>query len=301
MPLIINGRPIEDAVLDAEFTQIKSYHERMNNVSCCERDPEFRQTARENVVGRVLLTEEAMRVIDPPAPEEVDAALERLKAEHGGEGQFCAAMGIAPDQISLVRQDLEVTLRVNKLLDRLIENDVEPTEGELRDFYQQQIAHFTDPEQRRASHISKGVSRMASREGLLDEFASVREQLMDGADFETLARDHSDRGSDLVDLGFFRRGDLPEEVELVAFTMRVGETSPVFSSSVGLHIVRLTEIKPSTPRPIETARDQVRQMLLEERKRDRARELVKRLEKTAVVEEVPSEVGQEDDQITASF
>jgi parvulin-like peptidyl-prolyl isomerase len=301
MPFIINGRPIEDAVLDAEFTQIKSYHERMNNVSCCERDPEFRQTARENVVGRVLLTEEALRVVEPPSTEEVDAALERLKAEHGGEGQFCAAMGIAPDQISLVRQDLEVTLRVNKLLDRLVESDPEPSEEELRAFYQQNIAQFTDPEQRRASHISKGVSRMASREGLLDEFAAVREQLMDGADFETLARAHSDRGSDLVDLGFFRRGDLPEEVEIVAFTMRVGETSPVFSSAVGIHIVRLTEIKPSAPRPFDTAREQVRQMLLEERKRDRARELVKRLETTAVVEETPAEVGQEDDQVSASF
>jgi hypothetical protein len=301
MPLIINGRPIEDAVLDAEFSQIKSYHERMHNVSCCERDPEFRQTARENVVGRVLLTEEAMRVVDPPATEEVDAALERLKAEHGGEGQFCAAMGIAPDQISLVRQDLEVTLRVNKLLDRLVENDTEPTDDELHAFYQQNIAHFTDPEQRRASHISKGVSRMASREGLLDEFAAVREQLMDGADFETLARAHSDRGSDLVDLGFFRRGDLPEEVEIVAFTMRVGETSPVFSSAVGIHIVRLTDIKPSAPRPFDTAREQVRQMLLEERKRDRARDLVKRLEKTAVVEETAAEVGQEDDQVSTSI
>ena len=113
-------------------------------------------------------------------------------------------------------------------------SDPEPTDDQLRAFYQQHIAQFTDPEQRRASHISKGVSRMASREGLLDEFAAVREQLMDGADFETLARAHSDRGSDLVDLGHFRRGDLPEEVELVAFTMRVGETSPVFSSSVGI-------------------------------------------------------------------
>ena len=64
MPLIINGRPIDDSVLDAEFSQIKSYHERMSNVSCCERDSEFRQTARENVVGRVLLTEEAVRAIE---------------------------------------------------------------------------------------------------------------------------------------------------------------------------------------------------------------------------------------------
>src|SRR3954451_4487461 len=107
MPLIVNGRPIDDGVLDSEFSQIKSYHERMHNVSCCERDPEFRQTARENIVGRVLLTEEAMRVIDAPPADEVEAAIEKLKAEHGGETQFFANMGIAPDQIGLVRQDVE--------------------------------------------------------------------------------------------------------------------------------------------------------------------------------------------------
>ena len=300
MPLIINGRPIEDAILDAEFSQIKSYHERMNNVSCCERDPEFRQTARENVIGRVLLTEEALRVIDPPSADEVEAALERLKTEHGGEGHFYAAMGIAPDQIGLVKQDLEVSLRVNKLLERLVQDEVAPSDAGLRAFYQEHIATFTDPEQRRASHISKGVSRMASREGLLDEFASVREQLMDGADFEALARAHSDRGTDLVDLGYFRRGDLPEEVELVAFTMRVAEISPVFSSSVGLHIVKLTEIKAAAARPFEQARDEVQRMFMEQRKRDRAQELVKRLQQTAVVEELPAEVGQEDGEVPAA-
>ena len=119
MPLIINGRPIEDAVLDAEFGQIKAYAERTSNVSCCERDPEFRETARENVIGRVLLTEEAMRAVEPPAEAEVEAALERLKAEHGGEGQFYANMGIAPEQVEYVKQDIGVSLRVNKLMDRL--------------------------------------------------------------------------------------------------------------------------------------------------------------------------------------
>jgi parvulin-like peptidyl-prolyl isomerase len=301
MPLIVNGRPIDDPILDAEFSQIKSYHERMNNVSCCERDPEFRQTARENVVGRVLLTEEALRTIDAPSPEEVDAALERLKQEHGGEAHFYAAMGIAPDQVGLVRQDLEVSLRVNRLLERLVEQDPEPTDAELRAFYEMNLATFTDPEQRRASHISKGVSRMASREGLLDEFAAVREQLMNGADFDELAKTHSDRGSDLIDLGLFRRGDLPEEVELVAFTMRVGEISPVFSSSVGLHIVKLTEIKPAAARPFDAARDEVKRLFIEQRKRDRAQELVKRLQQTAVIEEVDAEVGQEEGEVSATM
>jgi hypothetical protein len=301
MPLIINGRPIDDAVLDAEFAQVKSFAERTSNVSCCERDPEFRETARENVVGRVLLTEEALRTTQPPTEAEVDAALERLKAEHGGEAHFFANMGIAPEQVGLVRQDIEVSLRVNKLLDRLVESEAEPTDADLRAYYERNIAAFTEPEQRRASHISKGVSRMASREGLLDEFRAVRERLMDGADFDQLAREHSDRGSDLIDLGFFRRGDLPEEVELVAFTMRPGEISPVFSSSVGIHIVRLTEVKPAAPRPFDEAREDARRGLLDERRRERAQELVKRLRETATIEEVDAEVGHEDDQVPASM
>jgi parvulin-like peptidyl-prolyl isomerase len=210
-------------------------------------------------------------------------------------------MGIAPDQIGLVRQDLEVSLRVNRLLERLVERDPEPTDAELRAFYEMNLATFTDPEQRRASHISKGVSRMASREGLLDEFAAVREQLMNGADFDELAKTHSDRGSDLIDLGLFRRGDLPEEVELVAFTMRVGEISPVFSSSVGLHIVKLTEIKPAAARPFDAARDEVKRLFVEQRKRDRAQELVKRLQQTAVIEEVDADVGQEEGEVSATM
>ena len=81
--------------------------------------------------------------------------------------------------------------------------------------------------------------------------------------------------------------------------MRVGELSPVFSSSVGLHIVKLTEIKPSAARPIEAARDEVKRMFMEQRKRERAQELVKRLEQTAVVEEIPADVGQEDGEVPA--
>ena len=299
MPLIVNGRPIDDAVLDAEFAQIKSYHERLHNVSCCERDPEFRQTARDNVVGRGLLADEALRTVPAPAEAEIDAALERLKTDHGGEVQFYANMGIAPEQVGLVRQDIDVSLRVNTLMDRLVADDPDPTDEQLRAFYDQNLAAYTNPEERRAAHISRGVSRMASREGLLDEFREIRRRLKAGEDFDTLAREHSDRGSDLVDLGFFRRGDLPEEVEIVAFSMEAGEISPAFSSSVGMHIVKLTEIRPAAPRPFDDAREDVRRMFLDQRKRDRAAELVKKLQTTATIEEVDAPVGQEDGTISA--
>jgi len=292
MPLLINGRAIDDSVLDAEFGQLKSIAERTSNVSCCERDPEFRQTARENVVGRVLLADEAMRTIEPTPAEEIDAALERLKEEHGGEAHFYAAMGIAPEQVELVRNDIDVNLRVNKLLDQLIAKSPAATDEQLHAFYQKNIAAFTSPEERRASHISKGVSRMAGREGLLDEFRALREKILDGADFDELAREHSDRGKDLVDLGFFRRGDLPEEVEMVAFSMRPGEISPVFSSSVGVHIIKLTEVRKPAARPFEESIDEVRTMFQAEQKRDRAAELVKELTPRATIEEIAPDLDE---------
>src|SRR5688572_33494960 len=83
MALAINGERIDDAVLDGEFSGIKAYFESLGNVSCCERNDEFRGYARQNVIARVLLAQEAMRA-HPPVPDaEVEEAIAKLKEEHG--------------------------------------------------------------------------------------------------------------------------------------------------------------------------------------------------------------------------
>src|SRR5688572_31891293 len=114
MPILINGQRVDDALVDAEFSNIKAYHESLGNVSCCERDPEFRGYARQNIVARVLLAQEAQRALPPTPAEEVEAALDKLKEENGGEQRFLAALGATPDQLDLVRRDLEADLRVRR-------------------------------------------------------------------------------------------------------------------------------------------------------------------------------------------
>ena len=56
MPLRINGQEVEDGIIEGEFAQIKSHFERIGNVSCCERDEEFRGYAKHNVIARQSLT-----------------------------------------------------------------------------------------------------------------------------------------------------------------------------------------------------------------------------------------------------
>ena len=285
MPLLINGQRVEDDVLNAEFSNIKSYFESLGNVSCCERDPEFRGYARENIVARVLLAQEAQRVMEPTPADEVEAALDKLKEEHGGEQRFLMMIGASADQLDLVRRDLEADLRVRRLIERLVAEVAEPGDAELRAYYEQNLERYKTPEEVRASHILK-ASRGEKRHESYEELRGLRKQLQDGADFEALARAHSDKGDEHIDLGFFKRGELAEEFEIVAFSMDVGEISPIFATPFGYHLIKLTERKPATPKPFEDVRDAVREQMLAERKQEKTRALVKELEARATIEEV---------------
>ncbi len=295
MGLMINGQRVDDGLLGAEFAGIKSYHERQGNVSCCERDEEFRGYAKQNVIARVLLTQEAMNSTPAPASEEVEKAFEKLKEEHGGEKRFYVNIGATADQADQIRNDISINLRVEKMIDGLCAEMAGPGDEEMKDFYQQHLSVFMSPEEVRASHISKSPPRVEQREEIFAEFRQIRRELLAGADFDEMAKKHSDRGQDLIDLGFFSRGQLPEEFELVAFSMNVGEVSPVFASGVGYHIVKVTGHNAAAAKPFEDVKEDVKKLWMQQRRQEKMKELVAELQSRAKIEEVvdqePSEVA----------
>jgi len=73
----------------------------------------------------------------------------------------------------------------------------------------------------------------------------LRENILDGADFELLAKEYSqDPGSSQNggSLGFVRRGNLVPEFEAVAFTLNPGEISEPVKTVFGYHIIETQEI-----------------------------------------------------------
>ena len=288
MALLINGQRIDDSILESEFNEIKTYFERLGNVSCCERDPEFRGYARDNVIARVLLAQEAKRKMQPTPDAEVDASVAKLIEQYGGEVQFYAATGASPTNMHLVRHDVEVDLRVKRMMDEMCA-DLTPPEEELRKYYQEHIANFMTLEEVRASHILKAPKRGEERQAAYDELRAARRELLKGADFDEIAKKHSDKADEHIDLNFFKRGELTEEFELVAFSMEIGEISPVFTSTFGFHLIKVTDRKPATPRPFDEVRDEVRRQFVEGQRQDRAKKLVEELKAVAKVEDVVEE------------
>ena len=128
MSLTVNNIPIDDETLDAEFANIKGYFESLGNVSCCERDPEFRQYAKDNMIARILLGEEAARRKPAISMDEVEAEVAKFKAESRSQAIFYPEDDQA--ELDLIRRQIESNLRVKKMLEDLCA-DYEPSEEEL--------------------------------------------------------------------------------------------------------------------------------------------------------------------------
>lgn len=300
MGLIINGQVIDADVLDQEFSSIKASFEQLNPFAgCCERDEEFRGYARNNIVARVLLTQEAERRIDSITDAEVDTALQKLKDEHGGETQFYIANGVGPEQEDLIRSDLAMNLRVKTLIDEVCADLPEPTEQDLSAYYEQNLDRYMTEERLHAIHILRAPARGEDRAEAYEQMRQARRRLLDGEDFEAVARDVSDKvreydqaseeeraqAHDPIDLGTFKRGELMEEFELVAFSLRVGEISPVFGTSFGFHIVKVVEHEPAIARPLDEVRDEVLAHFTEQQRGERLQQFVKTLEADATIEQ----------------
>jgi len=100
----------------------------------------------------------------------------------------------------------------------------------------------------RASHILlmyRGSSRSTasrSKEDALNLIQSIKTQLDGGADFATLAKQHSDcpSGAKGGDLGTFGRGQMVDAFEKTTYALAVGATSGVIETPFGYHVIRRT-------------------------------------------------------------
>ncbi len=97
------------------------------------------------------------------------------------------------------------------------------------------------------------VEQVHARHIVLDseeEARQVLDQLQQGADFVSLARE---RSTDLAtkdnggDLGWFPRGLVAPELETAAFALQPGEISDVVQLGEGYHIIQVVERDPARP------------------------------------------------------
>lgn len=152
-------------------------------------------------------------------------------------------------------------------IDRIAET-LKADEESLVGYYEQHKSDYIVPEQRQASHILTLVAEDADETAQAEARAlaqSALERVQGGEDFATVAKELSqDPGSADAggDLGFFEKGIMDAAFEDTAFGMSINDISDLVRSSFGLHIIKLTAIKPETGKSFEQAKSDVEKAYL---------------------------------------
>lgn len=292
MALFINGEEIDEEIIEGEFRQIKGHYERTLQVSCCERDPEFRQTAKDNILARVLLNQEARERFPEVTEEEVTTRLNKLIEEAGGEQQFYVRIGMGFKDEAVVRENVGNGVRLDKLLADVYGDETEPDESALREFYGRYIDSFKTEEHIRVIHITKSMDGAKSRQEVYDKMRDLRIRLLDGADFEETAEAERGNEQQQIDLGWFKRGEFMEEFEAIAFSMTKGEISPVFTTQLGFHLCKLMDRRSPEAVPFEEVREKVKSKLVDETRDQKFNAFLEELKSKADVKDTDPPEGE---------
>jgi hypothetical protein len=185
-----------------------------------------------------------------------------------------------------LRQECEANLRMEKLLADLTTDLPEPTDEKLREFYDENCNDYRTVAEARCLHLVKFLEQHADPIALLEQMRLVREEAMEGGDFEEIAKRETEKDSGEVDLDWITLDRPGNHFESMIFTMRVGEVSPVVSYEHALHLIKVTDLKPSVITPFEEVRDQLRERYLFHHRREALRAFAAEHRDKATVEQV---------------
>lgn len=150
---------------------------------------------------------------------------------------------------------------------KALANAVDVTEEQLNEYYQQNIVEFTQQEQRRISHILVEAGDNAQQ-----KIEEAKAKLDAGDSFESVVKGFSEDSFSAEnggDLEWFEQGIFGDAFDSAVLSLeKAGDTSDVFESESGFHIVKLTEYVKAEITPFdevkETIASQLQQLRIDE-------------------------------------
>ncbi len=179
--------------------------------------------------------------------------------------------------------EIKDQLGPQKLLEKQFDDQIEISEDEAKQYYQQNEQQFSTPEQVQAKHILIDAEQPDAGQQAEQVRAQIVEQ---DADFEELAQEHSacPSGQQGGDLGYFSQGQMVPEFEQEAFALEEGQISEVVETQFGYHVIKVEEHQEGSVVPFEEAEPQIEQTLSQQQQAELADNYIDELLEQADIE-----------------
>ncbi|MBI3995198.1 MAG: peptidyl-prolyl cis-trans isomerase [Nitrospirae bacterium] len=218
---------------------------------------ELKRNLLHQLIEQHLFLAEAVRMKLTVSAEELQQTVDRIKEDYA-PGEFETMLQNRKTSQDDWKERLRRELLSQKAINQAVPEKIQIAEEEIQSYYKLHAKEFVRPKEVRARQIVVAGEEAAK---------TIRLQLTQGADFAAMAGAHSlspdkEQGGDL---GFFTKGEMPEEFDIV-FTLGVGKISPIVKTAYGYHIFKLEEQRPSKPMTPAEAAERIRAQLTQERR-----------------------------------
>ncbi|WP_428737741.1 peptidylprolyl isomerase [Sulfurimonas sp.] len=250
----VNGKAISQEDVDSEL--MRATQGRFNQVPP-ERQAEFRQQVLQQLIGKELIYEDAVKkgvLKSKEYKEEYVKLEERMKEE------------------------LAIQVWQKKLLD-----EIQISDKELKDYYNQNKEEFNQPESVHARHIL--VEKEDEAKKIIAGLKSLSgEKLKEKFIEEAKSKSTGPSGPKGGDLGYFTQGQMVPEFNDKVFSMKEGTVTlePV-KTQFGYHVIYLEDKKSATTRKFDEVKGFIEQRLKMEKFKDAMKTKMDDLQKKAVI------------------
>jgi peptidyl-prolyl cis-trans isomerase SurA len=230
---------------------------------------------------------EKIVVEDAEVEEELTDRIKKFNAPN--REAFEAAVKAQGLTMDAVRKRLREAVRVNKVIRRKVALRVSVTDGEIETYFVRNREKLETGLGYHARHILLVPERDdsdAAWETTRIKAEMLRNQILEGADFAELARQHSRdaTAADGGDLGTLKRGELAEDIETQILALKPGEISQPYRSPLGYHLFRLESQETLDDAGMTRVKQQIREILFREKYEARFDAWLKEIKERAIIE-----------------
>lgn len=279
----VNGTKIYFSQVEAQLAAVIGGHtEQFQGEEGQAMLDNFRQQILEGLIERELIIQEAEKAGIEVTEEEINNRIDELKKQFQTEEQFKAALqqaGITEEELP---DEVRRMLLTEKMLDGIFK-DLEVTNEEARQYYEENKDSFQIPETANIAHILVTDEETARK---------AIEEINAGKPFEDAVAEYSQDAATQEnngEIGFQSREVLtqtfgPDFAE-AAFSLEPGEVynEPVVSV-VGYHVIKLIDKKEAHLQTFEEAQEQIKAQLLAEKQQQEYQKWIDEVKANAKIE-----------------
>jgi peptidyl-prolyl cis-trans isomerase SurA len=214
-------------------------------------DSNFKCSLLEELLYQKLLLNQAeldsLKVTDSQIESDLDRRVKYFSKQMGGDEQLEKYYNKSITQIKEDFRDIIKNQLLQQSMESKINENIKVTPSEVKKFFnglsKDSVPNVSSQVEIGEIVITPKVNEEEKNKAK-DKLATIRDRIIKGEDFATLAILYSeDEGtaSKGGELGFTERGELDPAFAAAAFKLKADEISPIIQSQFGYHIIQLIE------------------------------------------------------------